>query len=114
MDGKALGKPLVSTNLYPLELPETKPPTKEHAQTNPKTPTHMQQRTASVGEDACGGGAQWTPTQREGGRAMCQRTLGVGSVLEEKYLGYKYIKHFSFKTFYSEVQCNRLDSTSIC
>ena len=28
---KVIGRPTVSTNLDPWELPETKPPTKEHA-----------------------------------------------------------------------------------
>ena len=30
-DGNPIGRPTVSTNLDPWELPETEPPTKEHA-----------------------------------------------------------------------------------
>ena len=40
-DGNPIGRPTVSTNQDPWELPETKPPTKEHTWTGPRTPTHM-------------------------------------------------------------------------
>ena len=34
-DGNTIGRPTVPTNLDPRELPETKPPTKEHTQAGP-------------------------------------------------------------------------------
>ena len=39
--GNPIGRPLVSTNLEPWELPETKPPTKVHTWAGPKPPTHI-------------------------------------------------------------------------
>ena len=35
-DGNPIGRPTVSTNLDPWELPETEPPTKEHTLACPK------------------------------------------------------------------------------
>jgi hypothetical protein len=37
-DGNPIGRPTVSTNLDPWELPETKPPTKEHTQADLRQP----------------------------------------------------------------------------
>ena len=39
-DGNPIGRPTVSTNLNPWELPETKPPTKEHTWAGPWPPAH--------------------------------------------------------------------------
>ena len=36
-----IGRPAVSTNLDPWELPETKPPTKEHTWAGPWPLAHM-------------------------------------------------------------------------
>ena len=44
-DCNPIGRPTVSTNLDPWELPETKPPTKEHTWAGPWPPAHTQQRT---------------------------------------------------------------------
>jgi hypothetical protein len=40
-DGDPIGRPTVSTNRDPWELPETKPSTKEHTQAGPWFPAHM-------------------------------------------------------------------------
>ena len=40
-DGNPIGRPTVSTNLEPWELPETEPPTKEHRQPSVSTLAHM-------------------------------------------------------------------------
>ena len=48
-DGNPIGRTTVSTNLDPWELPETKPPTKEHTWAGP-WPSHMKQRTALSGK----------------------------------------------------------------
>ena len=45
-DGNPIGRPTVSANLDPWELPETKPPTKEHTWAGPRPLTLMKQRTA--------------------------------------------------------------------
>lgn len=37
-DGNPIGRPTVSTNLDPWELPETEPPTKEHTWAGPRLP----------------------------------------------------------------------------
>jgi hypothetical protein len=36
-----IGRPTLSTNLEPWELPETKPPFKEHTRAGPPPPIHM-------------------------------------------------------------------------
>jgi hypothetical protein len=48
-DCNPIGRTTVSTNLDPWELPETKPPTKEHTWAGP-WPSHMKQRTALSGK----------------------------------------------------------------
>ena len=40
-DGNPIGRPTVSTNLDPWELPETEPPTKEHTQAGLRSLAHM-------------------------------------------------------------------------
>ena len=40
-DGNLIGRPKVSTNPDPWELPETKPPTKEHTWAGPRHLAHM-------------------------------------------------------------------------
>ena len=39
-DSNPIGRPTVSTNLDPWELPETEPPTKEHTWSSLITPVH--------------------------------------------------------------------------
>lgn len=36
-----IGRPTVSNNLEPWELPEIEPPTQEHSQVGPRSPAHM-------------------------------------------------------------------------
>jgi hypothetical protein len=40
-DGNPIGKTTLSTNLDTQELPETKPPTKEHIRAGPRTLAHI-------------------------------------------------------------------------
>ena len=40
-DTKSIGRPIESTNLDPMRLSETEPPTKEHTWAGPRLPTHM-------------------------------------------------------------------------
>jgi hypothetical protein len=40
-DGNPIGRPTVSTNLKPWELPEIEPPTKEHTQVGLRLHTRM-------------------------------------------------------------------------
>jgi hypothetical protein len=47
--GNPIRRPTVSTNLDSWELPETKPPTKEHTRAGLKSLAHMSQRTALSG-----------------------------------------------------------------
>ena len=48
-DGNPTGKPTVSINLDPWELPETELPTKEHTIRSLRSLVHMQQWTALSG-----------------------------------------------------------------
>ena len=45
-DSNPIGRPTVSKNMDPWELPVTEPPTKEHTLAGPRPPKHMQQRAA--------------------------------------------------------------------
>ena len=40
-DKDSIGRPTISSNLDPWELPETQPPTKEQAQAGPRPPANM-------------------------------------------------------------------------
>jgi hypothetical protein len=40
-EGAPIGKPAVSTNLDPWELPDTEPKTRKHTEAGPNLPTHI-------------------------------------------------------------------------
>jgi hypothetical protein len=79
-DGDPKGKPAVSMNSDPFELPETEPPTRQNTWTGSKPPAHIQQRTAwsgFSGKDAPNPQETWGP--REGwGLVVGGHSLGDG------------------------------------
>ena len=96
-DGNSIGRPTISTNTDPWELPETKPPTKEHTQGGLMA-WHICSRRlpcqGSVAEDVSNPVETWcpplgSPSQRQRGEEMreelCEGSNGnEGATLECK------------------------------
>jgi hypothetical protein len=62
-DDDSIGRPAVSTKLYPWDLSDTEPPTRQHMLAGSRPQTHTQQRIAKHKEDAPNPWETWGPRE---------------------------------------------------
>jgi hypothetical protein len=73
VEGNPIGRPAVSTNVEPRELPKTEPPTRQHTQTGPSKGLPG---LASLGKDESNPWETWGSREREGLVVVGEHTLG--------------------------------------